>query len=79
MLLTLESWIRVICTHFWSYRNCGKIAFRPHKSAHRAIFGLEWAEQGWNTTRGIRTDQVGPFFQGKMVKKLAQGLQNGPE
>ena len=36
---------------------------------------MEGAEQGWNTTGGIWTDQVGPFVQVEMVKKSAQGLQ----
>ncbi len=34
---------------------------------------MEDVEQGWNTTGGIHTDQVGPFVQVKRVKKWAKG------
>ena len=38
-----------------------KIDFWPHKSAHRAYFGLEGVEQGCNTNKDIQVDQYGPF------------------
>ena len=42
-------------------KNRLKIALWPHKSAHRAYFGLEGVKQGWNTKEDIQTDQFWPF------------------
>ena len=47
-----------------------------HKLVQRDHFGFEGVEQGWNTTKGVQTDHLGPFFKMRMVQKLAFGLKN---